>query len=192
MDINKTFIHMLKRNLTALGRKFSDLEPKFDKRVHQLLSMDKIDDQSKSLGYIIKNYKDKYFMLKKKDYRDAAELAMLKDLEDKIIKFSIEDQKIKHTNALSPTEKIKQKIKSYDYPLETLTPKMILSILRQFVRIDDQNYVLVINASGDFVSPYKIKKAMTEKPLLEGDCKLHRSKTYNWKIILISFKSDPF
>ena len=27
---------------------------------------------------------------------------------------------------------------------------------------------LVINATGDIVSPYKIKKAMTEKPLLEG------------------------
>ena len=62
---------------------------------------------------------------------------------------------------------------------------MLLSFVKQLVKVDDQNYVLVINATGDIVSPYKIKKAMTEKPLLEGDCKMHHSKTFNWKIVLL-------
>ena len=53
--MSKTLIHILKRSLNALGRKFSDLEPKFDKRVQQLLSIDKIDEQLNNLAYIIKN-----------------------------------------------------------------------------------------------------------------------------------------
>ncbi len=88
--MSKTLIHILKRSLNALGRKFSDLEPKYDKRVQQLLSIDKIDEQLNNLGYIIKTNKDKYYTLKRKDHRDAAELAMLKGLEDEIIKFSID------------------------------------------------------------------------------------------------------
>jgi len=62
---------------------------------------------------------------------------------------------------------------------------MLLSFVKQLVKVDDQNYVLVINATSDIVSPYKIKKAMTKKPLLEGDCKMHRSKTFNWKIVIL-------
>ena len=62
---------------------------------------------------------------------------------------------------------------------------MLLSFVKQLVRVDEQNYVLVINATGDIVSQYKIKKAMTEKPLLEGDCKMYCSKTFNWKIMLV-------
>lgn len=62
---------------------------------------------------------------------------------------------------------------------------MLLSFVKQLIRVDDQNYVLVINATGDIVSSYKIKKAMTEKPLLESDCKMHRSKTFNWKIVMV-------
>jgi hypothetical protein len=62
---------------------------------------------------------------------------------------------------------------------------MLLSFVKQLVKVDEQNYVLVINATGDIVSPYKIKKAMTEKPLLEGDCKMHRSRILSWKLTVI-------
>ncbi|QWB95461.1 hypothetical protein KHQ89_05775 [Mycoplasmatota bacterium] len=188
--MSKSLIHILKRSLNALGRKFSDLEPKFDKCVQQLLSIDKIDEQLNNLGCIIKTYKDKYYTLKRKDHRDAAELAMLKDLEDEITKFSIdyiniEDEKIKHDHALRHANNLKHRIQSFEYPLESLTPKMLLSIVNQLVKVDEQYYVLVINATGDIITPYKIKKAMTEKPLLEGDCKMHRSKTFNWKIYIL-------
>ncbi|MDI6452362.1 recombinase family protein [Peloplasma aerotolerans] len=189
-SMSKTVIHILKRSLNALGRKFSDLEPKFDKRVQQLLSIDKIDEQLNNIGYIIKTYKDKYYTLKRKDHRDAAELAMLKDLEDEIIKFSIdyiniEDEKIKHDHTLRHAKNLKQRIQSFEYPLDSLTPEMLLSYVKQLVRVDEQNYVLVINATGDMVSPYKIKKAMTEKPLLEGDCKMHQSRQFDWKIVIL-------
>ena len=62
---------------------------------------------------------------------------------------------------------------------------MLLSFINQHVKVDEQNYNLVINVIDDIKSPYKIKKAMIEKPLLEGDCKMHRSKTFNWKIVMV-------
>jgi len=65
----------------------------------------------------------------------------------------------KHDHALRHANNLKQKIQSFEYPLESL---MLLSFVKRLVRIDEQNYVLVINATGDIVSPYKIKKAMTE------------------------------
>lgn len=188
--ITKTAIHVLKRSLNALGRNFSDLEAKFDKQVNQLLDKDKIDEKLKDMAYIIKTYKDKYFVLKKKDKRDAAELAMLKDLEDEIIKFSIEyikveDQRIEYDQILKHAKRLKENIKSLKYPLESITPEALISIVSNLVKIDDENYALLINATSLEGGPEAIIKAIANKPLLEGDCKTHYSKTFNWKIIII-------
>lgn len=49
-------------------------------------------------------------------------------------------------------------IQSFDYPFESLTPNMLFSFVKQLVRVDEQNYVLVVMQLVILYPHIKLKK----------------------------------
>ena len=62
----------------------------------------------------------------------------MKDYQVQLDYINIEDEKIKHEYALRHAKNLKQRIQSFEYPLESLTPNMLLSFVKQLVRVDEQ------------------------------------------------------
>lgn len=181
---HKDVTHILKRATNALGRKFSELEAKFDKQVNKALNKEELDNKLKTTGKIITSYKNEYYALIKKGLSDSADIALFHELEEQIIKFSldyinIEDEYIEYEQGHKEAEKIKKAISSYEYPIQELTTDIVKSIFSNLVIVDDENYVIVINIKGKFLTPDELKKAATAKPLLQSKCVSNKNNIRN-------------
>ena len=105
------------------------------------------------LGEEIRKHKNEYFTLIKSDNLEQADLALLSELEDSIIKLSmdyvkLEDETLPVQDTLKHIKEIKKAIKSIELPMVELPIDVIKDIFEAMVVVDPENYVLVINASG--------------------------------------------
>ena len=184
--------HVLRKATIALARKFSELETRFDKQVKEHLDTSQLDKQMEKIAEKIRFYKKEYFMLKQKPELDEAEQSLMFELEESIIKLSIqyikiEDETIPFKDKLKRTKDIKKAISTIELPMEELPIDTIKDIFGVMVVVDSENYVLVINASGKKLDSESLKKVTDIKPLLERSCK---SPKYNyskitWSIIVL-------
>jgi len=144
------------------------------------------------IGEKIRSYKKEYLILKQKPELDEAEHSLMYELEETIIKLSIqyikiEDETIPFIDKLKRIKDIKKAISSIELPMDELPIDTIKDIFDIMVVVNPEKYVLVLNASGLKQDVEKLKKVTESKPLLESQCK---SKTkdiseINWKIIIL-------
>ena len=143
------------------------------------------------IGEIITIYQNDYYALIKKGLSDSADIALFHELEEQIIKFSleyikIEDEYIEYEQGHKEAERIKKTITSYDYPIQELTTEIVKSIFSNLVIVDDKNYIVVVNIKNKPLTTDELKKAATAKPLLQSKCK-SKAKNVNaiyWKIFI--------
>ena len=155
--------HVLRKATIALARNFGDLETKFDKQVKAHLDTSQLDKQMSKIAEKIRSYKKEYFMLKQKLELDEAEQSLLFELEESIIKLSIqyikiEDETIPLKDKLKRIKDIKKAISSIELPMDELPMDTIKEIFDVMVIVDPENYVLVINASGKKLDSEALKK----------------------------------
>ena len=138
----------------------------------------------------IRKHKNEYFTLIKSDHLEQADFALLSELEETIIKLSmdyvrIEDETLPIQDTLKHIKGIKKAIKSIELPMVELPIDTIKDIFDVMVVVDPENYVLVINVSGKKLDGEALKKVTEINPLLESSCKskLKDSISTNWKII---------
>ncbi|MCK9329626.1 MAG: hypothetical protein M0Q94_07095 [Candidatus Cloacimonetes bacterium] len=181
--------HVLRKATIALARNFSDLEARFDKQVKEHLDTSQLDKQMSKIAEKIRSYKKEYFMLKQKPELDEAEQSLMFELEDSIIKLSIqyikiEDETIPFKDKLKRIKDIKKAISSIEIPMDELPMDTIKDIFDVMVVVDPENYVLIINASGKKLDLEKLKKVTDIKPLLESICKskFRNSNVIKWSI----------
>ena len=184
--------HVLRKATIALARNFSDLEAKFDKQIKEHLDTSHLDKQMGKIAEKIRFYKREYFKLKQKPELDEAEQSLVFELEESIIKLSIqyikiEDETIPFIDKLKRIKDIKKAISSIELPMDELPIDTIKDIFDAMVVINPENYMLVINASGKQIDSETLKKTTDIKPLLERSCK---SPKYNyskitWSIIVL-------
>ena len=103
--------------------------------------------------------------------KDSADAALLSELEDMIIKFSLEyveleDEIIQYTNVFKSANGIKKAVNSNAYPIQYLTSNIVRSIFSYVVVIDCENYAVVISLQNRELTSEEFKKAATAKPLL--------------------------
>lgn len=183
--------HVLRKATIALARNFSDLEAKFDKQVKDHLDTSQLDKQMSKTAEKIRSYKKEYFMLKQKPELDEAEQSLMFELEETIIKLSIqyikiEDETIPFKDKLKRINNIKKAISSIELPMREMPIDTIKDIFDVMVVVDPENYVLVISASGKKLDSEVLKKVTEISPLLESSCKSKTKEVdfINWKIIL--------
>ena len=183
--------HVLRKATIALARNFSDLEAKFDKQIKEHLDTSQLDKQMIKIAEKIRTYKKEYFMLKQKPELDEAEQSLMFELEELIIKLSIqyikiEDETIPYRDKLKGIKDIKKAISSIELPMDELPMDTIKDIFDVMVVVDPENYVLVINASGKKLDRETLKKVTDIKPLHESSCKSKDKESFQltWKIIL--------
>ena len=181
--------HVLRKATIALARNFSELEPKFDRLVNSLLNVKPMNKKLSVLGEEIRKYKNEYFTLIKSDYIEKAELALLSELEESIIKLSmdyvrLEDETLPINDQMNHIKRIKRAIESIELPMTYLPIETIKEIFDVMVVVDSENYVLIINTSGKKMDANELKKVTDIKPLLEGKCisKTKVIENINWKI----------
>lgn len=184
--------HVLRKATIALVRKFSDLEEKFDKQVEEHLDISHLDKQMEKIAEKIRSYKKEYFILKQKPELDEAEHSLMYELEETIIKLSIqyikiEDETIPFKGKLKRINDIKKAISSIELPMDELPISTIKDIFDVMVVVDPENYALVINLNKIKLNNETLKKVTDIKPLLGSDCKAQRKGlgTLNWKIIML-------
>lgn len=184
--------HVLRKATIALAHKFSELEPKFDKQVSQLINTRVIDKEMVRIGEKIRAYKNEYFTLKQKDYLEQAELSLMGELEEVIIQTSIkyvqmEDRITPEIDKYKRIREIKKAISSIELPMDELPLTTIKDIFDLVVVVDPENYVLVINPSGNKLDSEALKKVTEISPLLESTCKAKSSplKLILWKIVFL-------
>jgi len=168
--------HVLRKATIALAHKFSELEPKFDKQVNSLLNVKPMNKKLNVLGEEVRKHKNEYFTLIKSDHLEQADFALLSELEESIIKLSmdyvkLEDETLPIQDTFNYIKKIKKAIKSIELPMVELPIDTIKDIFDVMVVVDPENYVLVINASGKKLDSEALKKVTEMKPLLESNCK---------------------
>jgi len=184
--------HVLRKATIALARNFSDLEAKFDKQVKEHLDTTQLDKQMSKIAEKIRTYKKEYFMLKQKPELDEAEQSLMFELEESIIKLSvqyikIEDEIIPFKDKLRRINDIKKVISSIELPMKELPIDTIKDIFDAMVVVDPENYVLIINASGKKLDRETLKKGTEIKPLLGSSCKANNKiidKIW-WNVIII-------
>ena len=183
--------HVLRKATIALARNFSDLEAKFDKQVKEHLDTSQLDKQLSKIAEKIRAYKKEYFMLKQKPELDEAEQSLMLELEESIIKLSIqyikiEDETIPFKDKLKRVKDIKKAISSIELPMDELPIDMIKDIFDVMVVVDPEKYVLVINASGKKLDSESLKKVTEVNPLLESSCKARTKNRslINWEITI--------
>jgi len=183
--------HVLRKATIALARNFSELEPKFDKLVNSLLNVKPMNEKLSVLGEEIRKYKNEYFTLIKSDHLEKAELALLGELEESIIKLSmdyvrLEDETLPINDQMNHVKQIKKAITSIELPMTDLPIDTIKEIFDVMVVVDPENYVLVINLSEKKLDGEVLKKATGIKPLLESSCKSKRKQNdlINWRIVI--------
>ena len=129
-------------------------------------------------------------MLKQKLELDEAEQSLMFELEELIIKLSIqyikiEDETIPCRDKLKRIKDIKKAISSIELPMDELPMDTIKDIFDVMVVVDPENYVLAINKSGITANKETLKKVTEVKPLLESRCKSKSNERNNilYKII---------
>jgi hypothetical protein len=144
------------------------------------------------IGEGIKKYKNEYFTLIKRDHIEKAELALLSELEESIIKLSmdyvrLEDETLPINDQMNHIKRIKKAIESIELPMVDLPIDAIKKIFDVMVVVDPVNYMLVINANGKKMDVIALKKVVEIKPLLNGSCKTTtiNHKKINWAIVAI-------
>jgi len=175
----------------ALARKFSELEAKFDKQVNKRLNNKPLERKLKNLGNDLKTYKNEYFKILNNTELDPASIALINELEDIIIKKSIdyvrlEDQALPQQASTSRVKAIKKAIASIELPMEDLPIDKIKQLFDKIVIVDQENYVFVINTTDKPLEKKALKKVAEMNPLLESKCKGKNNnvKFVNWKVIL--------
>jgi len=188
----KTATHVTRKATIALARKFSELEARFDKQVSKRLSNKPLERKLKNLGNDLKTYKDEYFKIIKNTELDPASIALINELEDIIIKKSIdyvriEDQALPQQASTSRVKAIKKAITSIELPMEDLPLDKVKQIFDKIVIVDQENYVFVINTINKPLEKEALKKVAEINPLLESKCKAkNKGVTFvNWKINII-------
>ena len=184
--------HVLRKATIALARNFSDLEAKFDKQVKGHLDTSQFDKQMGKIAEKIRSYQKEYLILKQKPELDEAEHSLMYELEETIIKLSIqyikiEDETIPFIDKLKRIKDIKKAISSIELPMDELPIDTIKDIFDTMVVINPENYMLVINVSGIKLDNEALKITTDDKPLLESSCK-GKSKDIPyiyWKVILV-------
>ena len=96
----------------------------FDKQVKEHLDTSHLDKQMTKIAEKIRSYKKEYFKLKHKEL-DEAENSLMHELEEIIIKFSIqyikiEDETIPYNDKLKRIKEIKKAISSIELPMDEL------------------------------------------------------------------------
>lgn len=184
--------HVLRKATIALAHKFSELEPKFDKQVSQLINTRFIDKEMVKIGEKIRAYKNEYFTLKQKDYLELAESSLMGELEEVIIQTSIkyvqmEDHIMPELDKYKRIKEIKKAIASVELPMDELPLNTIKDIFDVVVVVDPENYVLVINASGKKLDSEALKKVTEISPLLGSSCKANNKVIIKiwWNVIII-------
>ncbi len=184
--------HVLRKATIALARNFSELETKFDKQVKEHLDTSHLDKQMVKIAEKIRSYKKEYLILKQKPDLDEAEHSLMYELEETIIKLSIqyikiEDEIIPFIDKLKRIKDIKKAISSIELPMDELPIDTIKDIFDTMVVINPENYMLVINVSGIKLDKEALKITTDVKPLLESSCK-GKSKDIlyiYWEVILV-------
>ncbi|MDO9628783.1 MAG: recombinase family protein [Acholeplasmataceae bacterium] len=184
--------HVLRKATIALARNFSELESKFDKHVNSLLNVKPMNKKLSVLGEEIRKYKNEYFTLIKNDHLEKAELALLGELEESIIKLSmdyvrLEDETLPIKDQMNHIKRIKKSIESIELPMVDLPINAIKEIFDVMVVVNPENYIAVINASGKKFDADTLKKVTEMKPLLESICiaRTKKIKNIKWKIVFI-------
>ena len=127
----------------------------------------------------------------KRSNKDSADASLLSELEDMIIKFSLEyveleDEAIEYSDLFKSVNRIKKAITSYAYPMQDLTSDIVRSISSYVVVIDKGNYAVVISLQNRELIPEELKKAATFKPLLQSKCKSKLTDNIiNWTINIL-------
>jgi DNA invertase Pin-like site-specific DNA recombinase len=188
---SKTATHVLRKATIALARKFSELEGEFDRQVDRRLNQKPQDKKLKALGAQIRTYKNDYFIINKKESLEPGDRALLSELEDLIIKLSIdyinlEDQSMPASESSHHIKDIKKAISSIELPMIELPFEAIRRIFDVIVVVDPENYVFVINTGNKVLSRDSLKKVTEVSPLLESSCKakIKDLEYINWKIIV--------
>jgi len=155
--------HVLRKATIALARNFGDLEAKFDKQVKEQLNTSHLDKQMEKIAEKIRSYKKEYLILKQKPELDEAEHSLMYELEEIIIKLSIqyikiEDETIPFKGKIKRIKDIKKAISSIKLPMDELPIDMIKDIFDAMVVADPENYVFVINVSGKKLDAESLKK----------------------------------
>lgn len=184
--------HVLRKTTIALARSFSELRAKFDKQVKSHLDTSHLYKQMEKIAEKIRSYKKEYFILKQKPELNEAEQSLMFELEELIIKLSvqyikIEDETIPFKDKLKRFNDIKKAISSIELPMDELPMDTIKGIFDGMVVVDPENYVLVINASVKKLDSEALKKVTEIKPLLESNCKSKERDGFiiNWKIVMV-------
>jgi DNA invertase Pin-like site-specific DNA recombinase len=188
----KTATHVTRKATIALARKFSDLEAKFDKQVSKQLNNKPLERKLKNSGNDLKAFKDEYFKILNNTELDPASIALINELEDIIIKKSIDyvrlaDEASPQQASTSRIKAIKKAIASIELPMEDLPIEKIKQIFNKIVIVDQENYVFVINTTDKSLEKEALKKVAEMNPLLESKCKAKNRgvEFVNWKIIII-------
>ena len=160
----KTASHVTRKATIALARKFSELEAKFDKQVSKRLNNKSLERKLKNLGDDLKGYKDEYFKIIKKTILNSADKALIKELEDIIIKKSIEyvrteDEALPQKGSASRVKEIKKAIKSIELPMVEFPMDTMKQIFDKIVIVDQENYVFVINTTDKSLHKEALKKS---------------------------------
>ena len=155
--------HVLREAAIALARKFSELETRFDKQVKEHLDTSQLDKQMSKIAEKIRAHKKEYFILKQKSELDVAEQSLLFELEESIIKLSIqyikiEDETIPFKDKLKRINDIEKAISSIELPMDELPMDTIKDIFDVMVVVDPKNYILIINACGKKLDRETLKK----------------------------------
>ena len=183
--------HVLRKATIALARNFNELEPKFDKLVSSLLNVKPVNKKISVLGEEIRKHKNEYFTMIKSDHLEKAELALLGELEESIIKLSmeyvrLEDETLPIKDQMNHIKRIKKAIESIKLPMVDLPIDTVKEIFEVMVVVNPENYVLIINSSGKKMDSEELKKATAINPLLESSCisKNRDSATIKWSIVI--------
>jgi hypothetical protein len=188
----KTATYVTRKATIALARKFSELEAKFDKQLSKRLDNKPLERKLKNLGNDLKAFKDEYFKILNNTELDPASIALINELEDIIIKKSIDyvrlaDEASPQQASTSRVKAIKKAIASIELPMEDLPIDKIKQIFDKIVIVDQENYVFVINTTDKPLEKETLKKVAEMNPLLESKCKAKNRgvEFVNWKIIII-------
>lgn len=183
--------HVLRKATIALARNFCDLEAKFDKQVKEHLDTIQLDKQMSKIAEKIRSYKKEYLILNNKPELHEAEQSLMYELEETIIRLSIqyikiEDETIPFIDKLKRIKDVKKAIASIQLPMDELPIDTIKDIFDVMVIVNPEYYVLVINASGKQLDSEALKKVTGIKTLLENTIVSKKFKILKikWSIVI--------
>ena len=183
---------VLLRSLSALARKFSQMEALFDEQVNDILSKEKLEQKLNNQELLIEDYMRQYYKIKRKSTKDSKDRMMLYELETMIIQESInytaiEDEYNNIQEQFNKVQNIKNQIKNLVYPIKELTPEVVNDIISNLVIVDYDQYISLINVSGKEMTPETMKNAVAKPPLHSGiyNTKGKYDVEIKWSIVLL-------